>query len=97
MTLQELLEHALGQQWFTPSYTNPLRTYVKKYARALGLRGQELSATIYHLPDERVSEIIHTAADEHLQPRSVQARVNGILKLLHRAVKEGCLDAQGTS
>ena len=91
MTLQELLEHALVQQWFTPSYTNPLRTYVKQYGKALGYEVKTCPPAVYHLPDERVTEIIHRAADEDLQPRSVQACVNAILKLLHRAVAEGCL------
>ena len=93
MTLQELLEHAIVNQWFTPSYTHPLRTYVKRYAQALGHDAKTCPPTIYHLPDDRVHEIIHRTADTQLLPRSVQACVNAIVKWLHRAVEEGCLEA----
>ena len=55
MTLQELLEHALAYQWFTPSYTSPLQTYVKQYAKALGCEAKTCPSMLYHLPDERVS------------------------------------------
>jgi hypothetical protein len=91
MTLQELLEHAFTHQWFTSSYTGPLQSYIKKYAKALGCEAKTCPPALYHLPDDRVHEIIYATADERLQPRSVQACVNAILKLLHRAVEEGCL------
>ena len=37
----------------------PLRTYVKQYGQALGDEGKTCPPTVYHLPDDRVHEIIH--------------------------------------
>ena len=94
MMLQDLFNHAMEQQWFALSYRAPLQTYIKKYARALGYEeAKSCPPQVYHQPDPIVSQKIVEAADEALQPRSVQARVNAILKLLHRAVAEGCLPA----
>jgi hypothetical protein len=96
MTLQELLDHALARQWFaasygTPTKSGPLQTYVKKYAAALGHETRRCPPKVYHLPDERVRDTLFDAADDDVPPRSVQACVNAILKLLHRAVAEGGL------
>ena len=94
MTLQELLDHALIQQWFPLSYKGPLQTYVKKYAKALGHEAKICPTTAYHLPDDLIRDTLYTAVDDpHIQPRSVQAGINMILKLLHKAVSEGCLPA----
>ena len=92
MTLQELLDHALIQQWFPLSYKGPLQTYVKQYAKALGHEAKICPTTAYHLPDDLIRDTLYTAVDgPHVQPRSVQAGINMILKLVHKAVTEGCL------
>jgi hypothetical protein len=91
MMLQELLEEAFTQGWFTPSYRGPLQRYAKKYAQALGQEAKTCPPRIYHQPDEVIRDTLYQAADPALQPRSVQACVNAILKLLHRGVAEGCL------
>src|SRR5919201_2302896 len=91
MMLQELLATSLHQQWFTSSYAKPLKTYVRKYAEALGHEANGCPPQVYHQPDEMVRDTLYKAADPDLQPRSVQACVNAVLKLLHRGVAEGCL------
>ena len=91
MMLQDLLNHAFEHQWFAPSYRAPLQSYVKKYAKALGYEAKSCPPQVYHRPDPVVSEIICDAADPDLQPRSVQACVNALLKLFHKGVEEGCL------
>jgi hypothetical protein len=67
---------------------------VKKYAQALGHEAKSCPPTVYHVPDEVIRETLFSvAADGDTQPRSVQAGINMILKLLHKAVDEGCLPA----
>jgi hypothetical protein len=94
MTLQELFDRAIKDQWFAPSYRAPLQTYVKRYAAALGQEPRSCPPTLYQLPDARVQELMLESANPDLQPRSVQAGINAILKLLHRGVDEGCLPPQ---
>jgi integrase len=91
MMLQDLLNRALDQQWFPPSYKGPLQTYVKKYARALDQDPRTCPPHVYHRPDGVVRETILGAADPTLLQRSVKACVNGILALVRRGVTEGCL------
>ena len=64
---------------------------MKKYAAALGHEAQSCPPNVYHQLDDAVRGKFCDAADADLQPRSVQAGVNAVLKLLHRAVDEGCL------
>jgi hypothetical protein len=97
MTLQELLDQALIQQWFQPSYTRPLQTYIKKYAQALGHEAKTCPSQVYHMPDDMIRDTLFAmVADGETQPRSVQAGINMILKLLQKAVAEGCLPALDT-
>jgi hypothetical protein len=91
MTLQDLLDRALEQQWFAPSYRGPLQSYVKRYASALGMEAKHCLPEWYHQPADRIGEIIYQAADPDLQPRSLQACVNTLVKLLAAAVEAGCL------
>jgi hypothetical protein len=91
MTLQDLLQRALREHWLPPSYEGPLRTYVKRYARALGHEAEACPPAVYHLPPERLRDLVHTSAGEGANPRSIQACVNTLVKMLQRAEADGHL------
>ena len=77
--------------WFPPSRRAPMRSHLRKYARALDCPDlASCPPARYHKPDTEIRRLL-LQGDASLQPSSLKNLCNDVLALLHAAIERQVL------
>src|ERR1700752_4766765 len=96
MTLQQLIETAIQQQFIKETRLKPMRTAVTHYAAMFGVEPAECPPSVYDLADHQLIDLVQAQAPAHWTRRTRSAFTNTIQGLLRLGREQGWLEARDT-